>query len=139
METIFWFISDIHKEPFKTKMGLDTDLASRICWWKGILNLEVICGYKLYQQGLKKMKMVWISPLNIYKVPLFLVWSCNVFWPSVNWNRHVQVMYCNHLSSDYNQVQRDLQRFIFWSKYFNILKNHILFDILMALNIFIRH
>ena len=39
-------------------------------------------------------------------------------------------MYCNHLSSDYNQVQRDLQRFTFWSKYFNILQNHILFDIL---------
>ena len=61
---------------------------------------------------------------------IFSVWSCNVLWPSVNWNRHVQVMYCNHLSSDYNQVQRDLQRFIFGSKYFNILQSNILFDIL---------
>ena len=37
-------------------MGLDTDLASRICWSKGILNLEVICGYKLYQQGVENEK-----------------------------------------------------------------------------------
>ena len=41
-------------------MGLDTDLASRICWSKGILNLEVICGYKLYQQGVENEKDFWI-------------------------------------------------------------------------------
>ena len=114
----------INKEPFKTKMGLDTDLASRICWWKGILNLEVICGYK------QARRWKWERILNICWVLLFSVRSCNVFWPSVNWNRHVQVMYCNHLSSDHNQVQRDLQRFIFGSKYFNILQSNILFDIL---------
>ena len=51
-------------------MGLDTDLASRICWWKRILNLEVICGYKLYQQGLKKNKndleSFWIFAKFLY-------------------------------------------------------------------------